>query len=600
MIKILSIMTNTRHKKKREASAAVGVLPTDSLAQQRIERWLSIGVLAAIGLIYSITFYGHFVYFNSDFWSFWGEGRTWLSGHIPVGMKRGPFFSILTVLVGFVTPGAAPSSNLFGTEVLNAALLPTIMILVYFIAREFVGRAAIVVAILAGISPWSVWGSSEPLAELTLTAVVAATVLCMVRGSRWAYVFAMLAAVTRWDMAAAIPAVAFLDIMRNRRWLKSISYAVLAAAPFILCMIIVKLQMPPLDKEGANYLQVLAREHEFKLLTDLNLYWQVVCSFINAPILPVEENSSFNEAVRIISSFVLAAAFIGGIAIAFVRRQWPLIAVLIIAVPYVLIHSVYTYHLPRFSLPLAWFVLLMAAYAIISLWNWIKTKRRFVPVLYLLQFIGAIVFVLWAVQLGETLGASAKYCAAITGLAWATAAVVLAGLLALAMLWRIKFSLVWLCLPAFLLAAIISNNANLGFIMGDGLWQANFKTLGKWVAQNAAPDDKVLSTMPLHVAIYSGLPEKQFVHISTLPPEKAPDFDSFIRECRARGVTLIAWDSRLRNPDELYYKLWGLSRIESLGAPKPQIGPCKLLHIISEGTPKIAVYRIMPAVLQKQ
>jgi hypothetical protein len=580
-----------RNKKGHETPATAAVVPS----QRYIDVWLSVLLLAVVGLVYSITFYGHFVYFNSDFWSFWGEGRQWLGGDIPANMKRGPLFSVLTVLVGFVTPGVSPSCNLYGTEALNAILLPTIMILVYFIAREILGRGAIIVAILTGINPMAVWGSSEPLLELTLTAVFAATILCVVRDSRWAYVFAMLSAITRWDMAAAIPAVVIIDIIRHRQWLKSIACLVVAAIPFLLCMVIVKLQMPPLDREGANYFQVFAKEHKFQLLTDLNLYWQVVCSFVNAPVLPVEKYSSFNGAIQIISSLLLAAGFIGGIVIAFIRRKWPLIAGLIIAIPYVLIHSVYMYHLQRFSLPLAWFVLLTVAYAMISLWNWAKAKSRVVPVLYILQFIGMLVFVLWAVQLGKTLDVSARYCSAVTGLTWAAVAVVLTGLLVLALVRRMKFSFTWLCLPAFLVFAIISNNANLGFAMGDGLWQANFKTLGKWAAENMKPEDKLLSTMPLHVAIYSGLPEKQFVHIGSILPEKAPDFDNLIKECQSLGVTLVAWDSRLAgNSNDLYYRLWGLSRWDVLGSPKSQIGPCRLVHVISEGSPKIAVYRIMP------
>jgi hypothetical protein len=592
-------MANAKHKRKQSApKLTVSTLPIEAgrNTESKLEILLTVGLLVTLGLIYSVPFYGHFVYFNSDFWSFWGEGRIWFSGTIPGSMKRGPFFPIITILVGKLFPGASPSCNLIGTEAFNAALLPSIMILFYFIAKEFVGRWAVIVAILAGINPWAVWGSSEPLVELTLTALLAATVLCMVRGSRWAYFFAMLASITRWDVAAVIPAVAILDIIRNRRWLKSISYALAAAIPLLICLIIIKMQLPPPGKEGANYLQVLTKQRNFQPLTDLNLYWKVVCSFINAPLLPPEEHDSFNGIVHLISSFVLAVTFVGGVVLAFLRRKWELIAVLIIAVPYAVVHSVYLYHLERFSFPFAWFVLLMSVYALASAWDWAKTKRPLIPLQYILPLVGAVVFAALAVQLSDTLSISAKYCHQVTALTWAAVIVVLAGLFVLALLRRIKFSPAWLCLPAFLIAAIISNNANVGFIMGDGLWQANFKTLGKWFAQNAKPDDIMLSTMPMHVSIYSGLPEKRFMHIGSIPPDKAPDFDSVVKECRKLGVTLIAWDSRLAgSPNDLYYKLWGLSRWNILGSPKPIIDSCKLVYVISEGTPKIAVYRIIDA-----
>jgi hypothetical protein len=99
--------------------------------------------------------------------------------------------------------------------------------------------------------------------------------------------------------------------------------------------------------------------------------------------------------------------------------------------------------------------------------------------------------------------------------------------------------------------------------------------------------------------VYSGLPQERFIHISGLKPEDAPGFEGFVRECRERKITLIAWDSRLAGQrDDRYYKLWGLDRIEVLGAPfigrkVGQIGPCKLEYVISTGSPKMAIYRIM-------
>jgi hypothetical protein len=85
--------------------------------------------------------------------------------------------------------------------------------------------------------------------------------------------------------------------------------------------------------------------------------------------------------------------------------------------------------------------------------------------------------------------------------------------------------------------------------------------------------------------------------MGNITPQDAKDFPAFIRGCKKRNVTLIAWDSRLAGAiDNRYYKLWGLDRIEILGTPKGErIGPCQLVHIIREGTPKVAVYRIMPA-----
>jgi len=137
--------------------------------------------------------------------------------------------------------------------------------------------------------------------------------------------------------------------------------------------------------------------------------------------------------------------------------------------------------------------------------------------------------------------------------------------------------------------------------MGDGQGEINFKYLSQWFLENANADDKMLTTMPGVMPIYTGLPLERFAHTGSINPEDAKDFPAFVQACRKRNITLIAWDSRLAGRrNDRYYKLWGLNRIEILAAPLlgrnvGYIGPCKLVHTISKGFPKIAVYRIMPA-----
>ena len=104
--------------------------------------------------------------------------------------------------------------------------------------------------------------------------------------------------------------------------------------------------------------------------------------------------------------------------------------------------------------------------------------------------------------------------------------------------------------------------------MGNGQSNANFKQLGLWFLENTKEDDRMITTMPVWLTIYTGLPIEKFDHMSNIPPLDAEDFAAFIQACRKRNVTLIAWDSRLaRSPNDRYYKLWGLDRIQLLAAP---------------------------------
>jgi len=569
--------------------------------------YVAIGLLVALGLTYSLHFLGHFVFPNPDFVAFLGIGRKWLHFQIPSSMKRAPLFSIITALAGIFFP--TPDRNLFGTELYNAIMLPTVMVLIYLTGRKFLNKAAVWVALLACISPWMVRMSSQPLAELTLIALFAATCLCIRTHIKWAYLFAMLGSIARWDMAGLIPAVALVDLIRNRKWLKTIISTALASIPFGLCMIITWLQLRG-QSDGAHYIQVLAKDRTFELAADLGFYWTNICSFLNALLLQsspsgqVKSLEGLNSAVSTVTSLLLAMAFLGGSITAVIKRRWEIIVMLVAGIPYVIIHAMYPYRLPRFCMPTAWAGLVIAAYGVVTFWQWFvgKPKPKFlIPVL---QLIAAIIFVLWATKIAGILWVSKKAgtltyaqdrCPVISQLTLISALVVVAGFFVLQLVRRQKPSMRWLIVPAFLLLGVVSNAATTGFLMRDGQSNANFKRLGLWFLENAKDDDRMITTMPSWMPIYTGLPIERFEHMVNISPENAKDFPAFIQACRARNITLIAWDSRLAGvPNDRYYKLWGLDRIQILGKPAEQIGPCKLVHVISEGSPGVAIYRIMP------
>ena len=566
---------------------------------QKPAEYVAIGLLVVLGLTYSLHFLGHFVFPNPDFAAFLGIGRKWLHFQIPSSMKRAPLFSVITALVGYLF--SAPDRNLFGTELYNAIMLPTVMVLIYLIGRKFLGKAAVWVALLACISPWMVRMSSQPLAELTLIALFAATCLCIRTHIKWAYLFAMLGSIARWDMAGLIPAVALVDLIRNRKWSKTIIMTALASIPFGLCMIITMIQLRG-RPEGAHYIQVLAKDRTFELAADLGFYWQNICSFFNTQLLQISPSGqirrfeSFNSALLPLSAPILAIAFLAGSISAVVKKRWEIIVMLVAGIPYVIIHAMYPYRLPRFCVPAAWAGLIISAYGVITFWQWFVGKPKPKLLIPILQLIAAFIFILWAVKILVALDyAQTSYCPVIEQLALISSLVTVGGFFGLQFLRRYKPSMRWLIIPAFLVLAVVSNTATTGFLMGNGQSNANFKRLGLWFLENAKDDDRMITTMPVWLTIYTGLPIQRFDHMANIPPQDAEDFSAFIQECRVRKVTLIAWDSRLAGvPNDRYYKLWGLDRIKILGNPAEQIGPCQLVHIIREGSPKVAVYRILP------
>jgi hypothetical protein len=589
-------------KPKRKVTRAPKPMKAPSIEpdhNQKAAKYVAVGLLVVLGLTYSLHFLGHFVLPNTDFAAFLQIGQQWLQFRIPYTMKRAPLFTLITVLAGQFF--STPDRYLFGTELYNALMLPTVMVLIYLIGREFLGRAAVWVALLACISPSMVRMSSQPIAELTLVALFAATCLCIRSHIKWAYFFAMLGSISRWDMAGLIPAVALVDLIRNKKWAKTIIMTALASIPFGLCMILTWMQLRG-QSGGAHYIQVLTKDRTFELAADLRYYSSSICSFLNALLLEslpsgqARPLKGLNSAVSTVTSLLVVIAFLRGSIAAVIKKRWEMIVMLLAGVPYVMVHAIYPYRVQRFCVPTAWAWLIISAYGTIVFWEWFIGKQKPKFLIPVLQLIAAVIFVLWAFKVLVTLDyTQRRYCPVIERLALISSLVAVTGFFGLQLIRRRKPSMKWLIIPAFLVLGVVSNAATTGLTMGNGQRNANFKRLGLWFLENAEDDDRMITTMPVWMWIYTGLPLERFEHIVNIPPLEAKDFPAFIEECRKRKITLIAWDSRLvGKPDDLYYKLWGLDRIKILGKPAERIGPCQLLHILSEGSPGIAVYRIVP------
>jgi len=371
-------------------------------------------------------------------------------------------------------------------------------------------------------------------------------------------------------------------------------------------MIITAIQLR-VETGGAHYLKVLSEDRVFELFADLQLYWQNICSFLNAQLvysLPFDQVRSFEglDSVVFWSTVVLlVAAFLAGSVAAIIRKRWEIVVMLIGAAPYIIVHMLYPFRRSRYCVPVGWTGLVIAAYGAIVFWQWFGSEPKRKVLVLALQLAGAIAFVLWAIKIAETLTHIEGQCPVIKRLVVISSVFVVAGFFMLQLVRRLRPSMRWLVVPAFLVLAVVSNATTTGALMGDGQRWANFKRLGQWFLENAGVEDRMMTTMSVFMPIYTGLPKERFAHTGSIELEAAEDFPAFIQECRQRGITLIAWDSMLFGKrDDLYYKLWGLDRVEILAAPLVdhrirKVGLCELVHLMREGSPKIAIYRIMDA-----
>ncbi|MHB0946539.1 MAG: hypothetical protein ACYC3B_05175 [Sedimentisphaerales bacterium] len=563
----------------------------------------SILLLAIVGVLYSYTFFNYFACPSSDFVSFYATGKSWLAFKLPDSMQRAPVFSIISASAGAILNRA--DRYIIGADLYNAMLLPVSMILIYLIARPMIGNAALWTAFLGGTIPWVIRQTSDPLAEMTLMALGVAVVACIRSHIRWAYFFAMLASIARWDMAAAIPAVAIVDIIQNRKWFRTIAASLLASIPFVLCMLVVLIQMKTKGSSSDN-LDVMIKDHHFAFLADMQLYVRNVCSFLTAPLVntdisgQIKNNVDANTFIFWLSSIILAVTFTIGTVLAVKTKILPIIAMLIIAVPYILIHAFYPWRLDRFCVPMAWIILLIAAFGTVRLWQYIKKIINNSIAISVIQIFAALILAIWAYALCSTLKLVNHGCPPLFKLTVSSIAIVCVGFFIIQIIDHRRFSTQWLVVPAFLLLVIVSNSIGIGITMRDGRKGVNFPRLAKWFAQNAKDGERMATTMAGFMPFYCGLPEERFLHTSKVTGEDGNDFASFIKSCHKHNVTYVAWDARAGAlKHEYFYKLWKFDKIDILGMPFRSrridtIGRCKLIQLYNDGEPKIAIYRILP------
>ncbi len=112
----------------------------------------------------------------------------------------------------------------------------------------------------------------------------------------------------------------------------------------------------------------------------------------------------------------------------------------------------------------------------------------------------------------------------------------------------------------------VSNQWTLARVMGNGRTDLEFKLLVDWYRDNAGPKEKLLTTYAGVLGLYLPGRQADLIHTGEM---RADDPNEFIENCRARGITYVAWDSRLGlQPKNRYYEYYGLDNLSSLAEPE--------------------------------
>lgn len=536
-------------------------------------------LLLAFGTYHAVIYWAHQVVPHFDFGCFTIVGRQLLSFQLPSTYKRVPLVGILQVLLGHITGGTCPDLN--GGWLLNSIVHPLTGVLLWLVGRKIIGPAAIWFAIIAIINPWGLQLLTESIAETPLLFFIWATFYFIFKRSKWAYVFASLTSMVRYEGAALILGAFVMDMIESRNNKQRFMAFVCSAAasiPLALWMLGTFLSW---EGEGAtHYLRTFSKEYTSQFAEGLgkragfmnhaNMLWQVgfYPLFLPSP----KADRTFAEILLTSNQIITFITFLFGFIYGLYKHQWKILVLLIFLLPYFLVHAQYPYPFHRFYATIFAVVMLICIYGLYSFWRLIKDKLPKGTII-IAQIVVSITAIIWVLVLWSYLPQIASMSKASVSLPYI--AILVVCIASVVRRFAYKGSLLTSFVVFTLMTLmIVSNQFVIAGVVGNGGRDIEFKYLLDWYKENAKKGEKLVTTVPSILEIMAPQYKDCFIHTNTFDANNPNDF---VAECYKRNITYVAWDSREGlTPTDNYYKYWKMANIAPLAAGK-DIGPYQFI-----------------------
>jgi len=532
-------------------------------------------VFLAFGIYHSVLYFGHQVVPTSDFPSFTQTGHELLSLKLPSSFKRAPVLGLLQVTLSYLVGGQHP--ELTAGWLLNGLLHPFNLLLLWLVGKRIVGRSALWVAIIAIINPWSIQLLTDPIVETTLLFFTLLTFYFIFRRSNWCYLFASITTMVRYEGAALILAAFVMDMIHRqskRERIRALLYSVIATIPLLLWMAGTVLNW---RAEGVgHYLSVLFSEKYTKLhdtgieartgvVKHMNVLWGVGFRPLLMPYAGASQD--FVEGLWSLSKILATVSFFFGSIYGLCKRKWYILALLLMFVPYFLVHARFQAMLSRYYAPISWIALLICWFGLQGFWQLIDRDGRVPKALVLIsQALVVIIAIIWLFSLIPYLSKISPVSTTSASLPYVT--MILAAIIFTVRIFVYNFRHILRELSILSLAClfIVSNQFSLVQTVGNGQHNIEFKLLADWYVANAKAGEKLVTTLPHITRIYAPEHRDSFLWLGSIKAENQSDF---VSKCYADNISYVAWDSRLGfSHGDPYYKMWGLKNIAMLEEPR--------------------------------
>lgn len=529
----------------------------------------NIAVLFLFGIYLSILFFGQREVPMSDFPAFLTTARPLLSFDLPNDFKRLPGLGLIIIGLSQFTGGMPP--ELTAGWLLNAILFPLCLVLLYLIARPFLGQLAVFLSLIVAINPWTIGVLIQPLVEIPLWFFTLLTFYLISRNNRWAYLSACAASMLRYEGIVLIPAVWIVDLIRTkekRMRVRSVILAVLCAIPLLLWIILAAMQNNGTSgasgagdgsSGGGGYLRWFFHSQVFGPV--LRVLWTITYRvlFVKDPLQTTP--------IALYTAYLAPVGFLLGAGYGLYKKNWTLLAVLLFFLPYWLVNSLKSATRERYIWPIAWIFLFISLYGLRMLVVFFREGFR--PPKWFRSGLLIVVFsflIVWLLRLLPQLSILREDEGLSRFVPLAVISICLIGLIVRAIVCRGRTILSDLAVVALVGVMACHNQYTLvKFMLGEGKKDLEFKKLAVWYRDNAQPAEKLVTTLPHMVGMFLPKLTSAFVATENISGD---DLQGFLDDCRKKDITYIAWDSRLGlATTNSYYRKYRLDRIERLINP---------------------------------
>lgn len=556
--------------------------------------WSRIGVLAAAALL-AAGIYGHFIKPHGDFFEFRSVGLDLLAGHMPETTKRGPLFPLTIALLERLAqaltlfiPLQRPAAQL-STEALNAGLLVLNAALVWALVRRWCGRAATWWTAWFIFLPVGLYCTAHALAEPLLLCLTLATLELAERRSPFAWAAASAAILVRFDVAGLLLGLLFVAPLERRPAWRPLLLSLVAPAAWLLLTVATWSA-----HSGDHYLrQIFESRGNWSWNTPAVLSLLLPADGLQLPVWAADWQAPTALAVSV---FLMCAATVG-LATLLRLRAPAACAGAGMAVGYLLVHGVFPFEFDRFGYPLAVLALLAASAGLAQLARWVAATGIRGVVL------SRLVLGLLMLLIGTSLWTEGNDLRALLAARphWSRLAPA-AGILAAVSLaftgLRASFSdratahLARITLvSATLLLAVAQLRVALP-LLGTGDEMRGLDAVARWAKANLPADEFVISGFAGELRLICGdEPAGRFLSLNQIPGDT---WDTFVTECRRRGIRILGWHAEaIGEPGGYYIEQWRLDRFRPLeGAVLP--AGLSVLHR-DDAPPEPVFFTIAPA-----